>query len=851
MSGAWPKFRVFVVKDGMASGLLIERQMSRDAPTEKNYYWLSAAQGLVPTEEIISECDIFHELSPGTCNVKFVELIVTFATFVHKTGKLKFEVSTIRKYLSGEKCQRIIDHFFERGDVKLRDFFIDAPTFKDVVLAKVTNDEELVGKAEEFYVLSPHDVVVTGHYLKPIAHVLNVGLGKSRWFRREGPIAADFDDGKIYRRHRTLARIREMLLSNHFSFLVGESATGKTVLVKQIGYELSQQENKVVYWFDGALERGFDKDQLIKEINGLSGIFIIENVHLETPKYQRVLYSINPKTHRHVLFTARPSFEYAENKKDRLFSELEHVKLDSSGAVNNIIEHFAVHHPRVHWTKEVQESIKRVCGRSLWLVSYALKGYVDADGCGDTQSWMEEGVKQDLEELERLDTAFPEVMVALSPLSHCEVLTDEFYLRNVLSFDQSELQNLVYSGDITRQDIKNGHVRYGLPHSALARLYWTHGAKYRIRRGIPDYDDFIYSYITSNVANGLEALTSCNQNTEAAVIARIHSAGNVADIVQNEQSMEAIKWAIRHIRKHHDYCENNVWLSDDLLGVLAKKIHSTNDLYNAADCLHAIQLVNKTAGPRLWNLLRLDTLAKKITVTDDFYGAYMFLLIVSFFPDDTSREFCRMINLNDLYRKFKQSADFSGICSFILGFLECDKERGYELWGLLNVRELARKMGTVSDIPLAFRSICALFMREPEMGNQLWSFVDKANLAAVISTREDLQWVYPDIGCVLQMNKTLAQDFCGLLELRELAARLSETPRLTLLLSCIDVIHQIDNGIATRLCSLLDPQKIACTLRQKDEDYRHWVLDAIGRVDDNVSNELRALLAINCGRQNQ
>ena len=835
----------------MASGLLIERRMSHDIPTESHYFWLSSAQGLLPTEEILRECDIFHELPAVTCNSKFVELLVSFATFVQKTGKFKFQVSTIGKYLSGEKCKRIIDHFFERGDVDLRDFFIDARSFKNAVLTKVTDKEELVGKAEEFRILSPHDVVVKGHYLKSIAHVLKVESGESRWFRREGPLAADFDGGMIYCRHKTLAGIKEMLINNHFSFLMGEPASGKTVLVRQVGYELSQQEKKVVYWFDGALERGFDKDQLIKEINGLRGIFIIENVHLETPKYQRVLYSINHKAHRHVLFTARPSFEYAENKKDRLFSELECIRLDSSGAVDDIIGHFAAHHPRVRWTEEVLESIRRVCGRSLWLVSYALKGFINSEDRGDPLSWMEDGVTKDLEDLERQNTALPEVMVALSPLSHFEVLTDESYLRNVLAFDQSELQGLVYSGDIMRQDTKSGHVRYGLPHSSLARLYWTYGAKYRIRRGILDYDDFIYRYITSNVSNGLEALTSCDTSTEDTVIARLHSEDNLTEIVQNEQSMEAIRWAICHIRKHHDYHENSVWLSDDLLGVLAKKILLTNDLYNAAHCLHEILLVSKTAGPRLWNLLRLDALARKITVTDDFYGAYMFLLTVSFLPGDTSREFCRMINLNDLYRKFEQSADFSGICSFIRGFLKCDKERGYELWGLLNVRELARKMGTASDTPLAFRSILALFMGEPEMGTQLWDFVDKANLAAMVSTREDLRSVHQVIGCVRQMSKVLAQEFCGLLDLRELAARFSETSRLTFLETCINWIHEIDNGLATRLCSLLDLKKIVFTLSQKDENYRYSVLDTIDRVDNNVSNELRALLAANFSRQNQ
>ncbi|MFC1792435.1 hypothetical protein ACFL3Q_02480, partial [Planctomycetota bacterium] len=350
MSGVLPKFRVFAIKDGMTSGLLIERQMSRDAPVEKKYFWLSSAEGLAPTTEILNACKGVHELVEGQCNSRFMDLLVRFTTFVDQRGKLQVAMNALGKYLRGEKYQRIIDHFFERGDVTLREFFINARLFKDAVITKVASQEQLFGKAEEFRILSPHDIVGTGHYLKSIAHVLKVGSSESRWFRREGPLAVDFDCGMVFYRHKTLNEIKKMLTSNHFSLLVGEPASGKTVLVRQAGYDLFKQEKKVVYYFDGALERGFDKYQLIREINGLRGIFIIENIHLETPKYQRVLYSINPNENRHVLFTARPSFEHTEHKKDRKFSELEHVKVDSFEVVDQIIGYFASHHPKLDWT---------------------------------------------------------------------------------------------------------------------------------------------------------------------------------------------------------------------------------------------------------------------------------------------------------------------------------------------------------------------------------------------------------------------------------------------------------------------------------------------------------------------
>ena len=77
-------------------------------------------------------------------------------------------------------------------------------------------------------------------------------------------------------------------------------------------------------------------------------------------------------------------------------------------------------------------------------------------------------------------------------------------------------------GEITRQKTKDGVDFYGLPHSALADVFWEHGKEYGER--IQAYEDFIYDYAASGVANGLEAVCRAIGETGKRVLDRLYNA---------------------------------------------------------------------------------------------------------------------------------------------------------------------------------------------------------------------------------------------------------------------------------------------------------------------------------------
>lgn len=771
MSDEWPKFRVFVVKDGMASGLLIERQMSLDARTEKNYFWLAVADGLTPTEEILKACDGIHELLGGECNRIFVELLIRFTTFVQKTGILKVRVTNIGKYFSGMKCQRIIDHFFERGDIQLRHFFINAPTFKDSVLTKATRKQELVGEAEEFRVLSPHDIVsISSGYIKPISHVLKVGVGKARWFRREGPIAADFDGDTVYTRHPLLDKIRDMVFDNEISLLEGEPATGKTVLARQLGYQLLTKEKAAVYWFDGALERGFDKDKLIKEINSARGVVIIENVHLETPKYQRIRYSLKSDPYRHVLFTARPSFRESENSKDWRLSELKQIRLNPFDQVDEIIDHFTQQYVGVQWPEKARETIKNVSKESFWLLAYSLRGYVDSEGQGESKGWLEKGVREDLQELEKLEPCFPEVLISLSPLYKNEVRTEEYYLTKVLGFDQAILYELVCRGEITIQrEDEEGYVFYGLPHSALADVYWRFGETYRRRRGFPDYEDFVFAYATSGVSNGLEAICGNNIKWSKNLFDRLEVEKKLVDVVEKERSMKAIAllWAL--------LLERGVSVDSlkdkALLEALAEKINTHKDLNNSGDTLCTIHSIDRGASKELMRLIDFPTLSKIVNKIKDLDGITWFIECLCYLPGEFAKEFCDLLDPIQLVEIILLDS-ISNACRFINLTYYANSEVGQRIWMLLDLNELLRKVRKVEDVRERVDCVVFLYTTGSDICKDLYPLLDASELAKWIN--ENLSDNYLDISPICQSCAgQFASKLCDFLNINALAELLT------------------------------------------------------------------------------
>lgn len=430
------------------------------------------------------------------------------------------------------------------------------------------------------------------------------------WFRKRGPITVDFQKNRVYRNKQYLESHRKLILDHHFVMLEGIAATGKSVLVRTLGYDFLQDGMPVHYFKCGEMD--FRATELAEEINNASGVVIVEDIHLAPREANAVYGRLRQDRFRHVVFTARSSFREALPQD----VELIHAptkKLESFLYADELISFFLRRH-ELQCSDEHRSALKRISEKSLWLLAYALKGYDRVKGAGDPQEWIGEEVKKDLNDLRKINTEYPKILVALSPLYMNEVLTAKEFLiasNGFLRFAEQHLQQLEIRGEITRVDM-HGHTFYGLPHSALASLYWKWGSTYRNDMHLPDYEEFIYKYAASDTPNGLKAMMRTERGVCDRLMARFHAALDIVGIVARERCMTSISdwlWWYR-----------TAPLPSALLATLAEKIAVTPNVREAAGCLEALHMASVKAAFEVCQLLDLSGLIWKLNASTDLVG---------------------------------------------------------------------------------------------------------------------------------------------------------------------------------------------------------------------------------------
>ncbi|MEN6384776.1 MAG: hypothetical protein ABFD79_06225 [Phycisphaerales bacterium] len=688
------KFWVYVISDGKSDGLLIKKQDSPDAAQECEYFHF--AGGLSPTFEILSECKgCYEQLSGKTEERRFVNGLIDY---IQSTGGTKKNQTISEKVTDGQPFPKVINHFFERVKSPLLDFFVSADIFRRAVLRKVRNKNEYIGMAEEFGVLSPHNLTVNDlKYIRPIEKVLKVQEEKkAQWFRKSGPLAIDFDNNFIYPRGIILNDLKHKILSNFGLILEGDIATGKTVLVRYLGYTL--RKDMPVYYFDCSEKRDFDYEILVAQINNLqNGVFILENIHLETQKFQLFFSRLQPDKTKHILFTTRPSLPETHIRRFEAIDVLGRVGLNPFDDVDPIINHFAQYHSNVSWSEKIYEAIKNVSRNNFWLLSYALMGYVKFQGKGKPSEWLKSEVEADLKDLANIDAKVPNVVVALSALYQNEVLTSAKYLLATLNFDETVLRKLVIAGEITKQMI-DGDTFYGLPHSALAMAYWEHGTEYRNLLKYSDYEDIVYNYSISNVSNGLLASLKTDKETCIKLFHRLIARGKIFKVIENEKyknSNDSIKY-IDTINALHNTGHLNI-LSLKLADFFVKR-----KCYIALASLFMVtQSDSYTNAMKCWqNMRRADKYSLVNAFFDDIYPSPIISLIKLFTNknDMIKVEIIDLIDVNKLAMLADQCPDLSMVFRIIAYLGEFDEHLCKNICDHMDISILEDKINKLEDV---------------------------------------------------------------------------------------------------------------------------------------------------------
>jgi hypothetical protein len=702
-----------------------------------------------------------------------------------------------------------------------------------------------------------------------------------RWFRRTGPLAIDFYENAFYHRRDKLAKLKSLVMNKPVSVLQGDSATGKTVLALHLAYELCNAPKRIVYYFDCDRDRDFDKSRLLSDIRSVKDVIIVENVHLAVDKFQQVYSAFKYDKKKHILLTSRSSLQLHQDSKSEDLTEVPTLYLEPFEDADGLIDEFLHSHPESPLSLEFRQQIKDVSSDSLWLLAYALVGYVETNGRGEPKSWILAGVRKDLQDLENICVDYPEALTAVAALYRDELLMAERYLVNNLSFSTAILNDLVRRGELVRQETSTGHILYGLPHTALASAYWECCSKYKIRRNFREYEAFIHEYVSSAPPNGLEVLTQTHKDIRDRVMVRLETDGKLVGVISNEQSTAAIdSWLV---------CARKASIAkDDVLTILARKIEQHDCALYVPEMLRYLCFQGEEIWKPFCSKLDCEKLVKRMANTNGMVWAGIAIFENQKYDEPMMRNLYSCINFEDFVQELNQTDDVWTVGRCISAVYRIDPEADTKLSKFLDWRNLAAKLSGLALLQSAewcihdiwsankdaARLLCDLLCLEelaeclnrthnvhisqmvryismicranPPKGLELWHVLDKKKLATKFCKSNYVGSVGKCIDAIYTLDRVEARKFCSLITTEELAKRLYRFEDPWEIIDCIYSVLRANPDKGLELWQSIDKKHLAAKLSSADYIWMlELCLNRIFSLQPNVARELCGSLNVN------
>lgn len=328
---------------------------------------------------------------------------------------------------------------------------------------------------------------------KEILHLTHIdqelqrhAIKEPEFFRKIGPLWTDFENDYIARRKEVDEIIDKFRNGERFQLLVGESASGKSVVAKHVGYELGKEYE--VYFFYADKFPVLSVDSVLSDVKKLDSLapslLVIDDVHRQARPCDVLFESLKTGTSKlNVLFVTRPPSEYNFPDErswglmtlftcsEKRTSSEKYIFMDASEVTESIIKNYSEKNCGGYKLfDEVSLELKEVARENLWVLAYLLK-------------YWKEGTKQpnfeDIhEEIYRDLTNIPEkcgiedkrdaieILLSISSFSQYEIPLDSTFLSEKMNLSFGAIEKLANAGEVKL----NGNF-CSIPHSSLAALY--------------------------------------------------------------------------------------------------------------------------------------------------------------------------------------------------------------------------------------------------------------------------------------------------------------------------------------------------------------------------------------------
>jgi hypothetical protein len=336
------------------------------------------------------------------------------------------------------------------------------------------------------------------------------------FFKKE-PEWIDFEEGFVVER-KEVDEIVKKLENENIQLVLGEPASGKSVILKNIGFRLAN-ENKDVYIVElkkhsrDEAKRYFDD---IPEIKDEKALFIVDDVHLQLSDCERLVRMFkNKKLKAKIIIGSRPTREIREGypKEISEFEYLSKTDIHAEDVTEEMIRRFLKRKYDFsdEKIKTVSENLEKY-KKDLWHLSWALKTY-DPEKDSIEEEEIYEKIKDSIRNVnagkDKPGINAEDVFLPLSVFyRRFEIPIERNFLVKQLEIEDEKINALIELSEIIETEEKGRYRVLSLNHASIGELYFGAYQRYpslgeRVKEKILNQKDadleycLFYKYIIS------------------------------------------------------------------------------------------------------------------------------------------------------------------------------------------------------------------------------------------------------------------------------------------------------------------------------------------------------------------
>jgi hypothetical protein len=437
---------------------------------------------------------------------------------------------------------------------------------------------------------------------------------KGDFFKKE-PEWIDFEERFIVEREE-VDEIIKKLENDNIHLVLGEPASGKSVILKNIGFKLAK-ENKDAYIV--ALKKHSRDDvkryfEDILEIKDEKAVFIVDDAHLLPMDCERLVSEFKNRNLKAKLIIGSRETREIRGEHPKEASEFEFLSKTDIHAEDVTEEMIKTFLKRKHdFSKEriktVSENLEEY-KKDLWHLSWALKAYnPEKDSIEEKEIY--EKIRNSIRDINA-----EEVFLPLSVFYEFEIPIERDFLEEQLGIEEDKINELIELSEITETEEIGRNRMISLIHSSVADLYFRAYQAYpslgrRIKKRILNQREedleycLFYKYMTGtdsrnavNVVDHLGVVWSNEEGLRKKLIEDDKIQKSIEEGIEKEEDIKKIGSCVLVIAIASEEVAREI-VNRINIDTLLLKIGKEGDVRNIGWCVGCIVLANKEVGLKL------------------------------------------------------------------------------------------------------------------------------------------------------------------------------------------------------------------------------------------------------------